>query len=114
MSEARGGQEEPPCAQGQGRLPGGATACLRPGVVANRSYPASEVRGSGWEEQPHVQGAVAAQVQEDLEEPSHVEGQEGGGEEIPLIQSKEQWLCFAGAAVKGYPTPTVRETQVRW
>ena len=23
----------------------------------------------------------------------------GGGEEIPLIQVKEQWLCFAGVAV---------------
>ena len=27
----------------------------------------------------------------------------GGGEEIPLIQGKEQRLCFAGAAVKRYP-----------
>ena len=26
-----------------------------------------------------------------------------GGKEIPLIQGKEQWLCFAGAAVKRYP-----------
>ena len=38
----------------------------------------------------------------------------GGGEEIPLFQGKEQWLHFAGAAVKRYPTPKVRETQVRW
>ena len=30
-----------------------------------------------------------------------------------LIQGKEQWLCFAGAAVKRYPTSKVRETQVR-
>ena len=37
----------------------------------------------------------------------------GGREEIPLIQSKEQWLRFAGAAVKRYPTSKVRETQVR-
>ena len=37
----------------------------------------------------------------------------GSGEEIPLVQGKEQWLCFAGAAVKRYPTPKVRETQVR-
>ena len=37
----------------------------------------------------------------------------GGGEEIPLVQGKEQWLRFAGAAVKAYPTFTVRETQVR-
>ena len=33
--------------------------------------------------------------------------------EIPLVQGKEQWLRFAGAAVKRYPTPKVRETQVR-
>ena len=37
----------------------------------------------------------------------------GGSEEIPLIQGKEQWLCFAGAAMKRYPTSKVRETQVR-
>ena len=37
----------------------------------------------------------------------------GGGEEIPLIQGKEQRLCFAGAAVKRYPMPKVREIQVR-
>ena len=58
-----------------------------------RSYPASEVRGGGREELPHapkpkargggqedqpnVQAAVAARVQEGLEELSHVEGQEG-------------------------------------
>ena len=73
-----------------------------------------EARGCGWEEQPHVQGVVAVQAQEGLEEPSHVEGQEGRWEEIPLIQGKEQWLCFAGAAMKRYPMPKVRETQVRW
>ena len=38
----------------------------------------------------------------------------GGGKEITLIQDKEQQLCFAAAAVKRYPTPKVRETQVRW
>ena len=37
-----------------------------------------------------------------------------GGEEIPLSQGKEQRLYFAGAAVKRYPMPKVRETQVRW
>ena len=37
-----------------------------------------------------------------------------GGEEIPLVQVKEQQLCFAGAAVKIYPTYKVREIQVRW
>ena len=38
----------------------------------------------------------------------------GGGEEIPLIQGKEQRPRFAGAAMKRYPTSKVRETQVRW
>ena len=37
----------------------------------------------------------------------------GGSEEIPLIQGKEQWLHFAGAAVKRYPMTKVRKTQVR-
>ena len=35
----------------------------------------------------------------------------GGSEEIPLIQGKEQRLCFAGAAMKRYPKPKVRETK---
>ena len=38
----------------------------------------------------------------------------GNCEEISLIQGKEEHLCFAGAAVKRYPTSKVRETQVRW
>ena len=37
-----------------------------------------------------------------------------GGKEITLGQGKEQRLSFAGAGVKRYPTPKVRETQVRW
>ena len=37
-----------------------------------------------------------------------------GGEEIPILQGKEQRLRYAGAAVKRYPTPKIRETQVRW
>ena len=37
----------------------------------------------------------------------------GGSKEIPLVQGKEQQLCFAGAAMKRYPTSKVRETQVR-
>ena len=38
----------------------------------------------------------------------------GVSEVIPFVQGKEQWLPFAGAAVKIYPPPKVRETQVRW
>ena len=39
--------------------------------------PKPEAKGSGREEQLHVQGAVAAWAQEGLEELSHNEGQEG-------------------------------------
>ena len=37
---------------------------------------------------------MAAQVQEGLEELSHItlKVRKGGGEEIPLVQGKEQWL----------------------
>jgi len=38
----------------------------------------------------------------------------GGHEEIPYIQGQEQWLHFAGAAMKRYPKSKIRETQVRW
>ena len=40
--------------------------------------------------------------------------QKRGLEELPCVQGKEQQLCFAGAAMKRYPTSKVRETQVRW
>ena len=67
MSEVRGdGREEIPHAPS-----------LRPGAVAGRSNHTTEARGGGWEDQPHVQGAMAAWAQEGLEELSHVEGQEG-------------------------------------
>ena len=50
-------------------------------VAAERSYhhtPKPKARGGGrGEDQPHVQGAVAARAQEGLEELSHIEGQEG-------------------------------------
>ena len=74
--------------------------------TAERSYPASEVRVGGRQEQPHVQGAVAARAQEGLEELLHFQCQEGR-----LVQGKKQWLHFAGADVKRYPTSKVREIQ---
>ena len=57
---------------------------------------------------------VAEQAQEGLVELANVEVKNSSSKEIPLIQDKEQWLCFAGAAMKRYPKPKVRETQVRW
>ena len=49
-----------------------------------KRYPTPEARGGGRVEQPHVQGAVAARVQEGLEELFHVKVRRGSGEEIPL------------------------------
>ena len=83
-------------------------------ATTRRSNPTPKARGGCWEEQSHLQGVVAVQAQESLEEISNVESQEGRREVIPLIQGKEQRLCFAGAAMKRYPTPKVRETQVKW
>ena len=68
-----------------------------------------EVKGSGLEEQPHVQGAVAARGQGY----STFKVRRGGHEEIPLVQGKERQLCFAGAAMRRYTVSKVRETQVR-
>ena len=59
--------------RGSGREYQTATAQER---LAERSYPVSEVGGGGREDQPHVQGAVAEPAQEGLVELSHVEGQE--------------------------------------
>ena len=49
----------------------------RPGAAGGRSYPMPKARGGGREDQPHVQGTVAARVQEGREELSHIEGPEG-------------------------------------
>ena len=87
-SEVRGRSREDPMPEG--RWPRGVTPRPRSGGTAQRRYPASEVRGGdqrsylasgvrggGREDQPHVQGAVAARAQEGLEELSHIEGQKG-------------------------------------
>ena len=53
--------------------------------MAERTYPAFEVRGSGREDKPHVQGAVGAWSQEGLRSFSTFKVRRGGGEEIPLV-----------------------------
>ena len=55
MSEVRGSGLECQAATAQ-EQPRGATLHLRSGAAAERSYPASEVRGGGQEELPRVQG----------------------------------------------------------
>ena len=79
------------------RIWGGA----RPGAAAGRSYPTSK-------EQWLCRHRRAERSY------STFKVRRGGGEEIPLVQGKEQWLRFAGAAVKGYPMTKIRKTQVRW
>ena len=111
MSGVRGGSQEGPMPEG--RRPRGAAPCPRSGAVAERSDPTPKARGGGLKELPHVQGVVAAQAQEGLEELLQFKVRRGGGEEISLLQGKEQQLRFAGAAMKRYPTSKVRETQVR-
>ena len=69
MSEVRGSGLECQAAMAQ-EQPRGATPHPRSGA-------APKARGSGREEQPHTQRTVAAWAQEGLEEPSHIEGQEG-------------------------------------
>ena len=91
--------------------------CPRSGAEAGRT---PCLKAGGQEELPHVRGQGQRPRVPDCDgagtaERSYprTEVKKGGGEEIPLVQGKEQWLLFAGAAVKRYPTPKVRETQVR-
>ena len=68
------------------------------------SYRTPEVRGGSREGIPHVQEVAAARAQEGREELLHVKVRRGHREKISLVQSKEQRLRFAGAAIKRYPT----------
>ena len=70
--------------------PRGAIPRLRPGAEAWRSNPMCKER---W----------LRRCRRAYRSYSAFKVRRGGGEEIPLIQDKEQWLHFAGAAVKRYP-----------
>ena len=70
--------------------------------MAERSYPTLEVRGGDREELPHVRGAAAVQHRRAERSYSTFKVRRGGHEEISLIHGKEQWLCFAGTAMKRY------------
>ena len=105
LGRRRSGLEVLPHAQGQGRdrecqaataqeWPRGATPCPRSGAAAERSYSMPEVRGGGRGDQPHIQGAVAARVQE-------------GQEELLLVTVRR-------GSLPRYPLSKVRETKVRW
>ena len=76
MPKVRGCDRECQAATVQER-PRGATPCPRTEAAPDRSYPTSEVRGDGGEEQTHNQVVAAAQAQKGREELCHFQGQEG-------------------------------------
>ena len=77
MSEVRGSsREELPHVRGQGWQLGRATPAQGQGWWPEE-LPHTEARGGSLEERPHIQGAVAVQAQEGLEELFHIQGQEG-------------------------------------
>ena len=93
--------------------------------MAERSYPTIEERGGGWECQaamaqewlrgdtPGPRSQAAAERSYPMSKERWLHGhrrakrsystfkvRRGGGEEVPLVQGKEQRWLFAGAAVK--------------
>ena len=82
--------------------------------TAERSYPASEAGVVARRSNPTSKERWLHRRRRAERSYSTLKVRRGGCEEIPLFQGKEQRLCFAGAAVKRYPMPKVRETQVRW
>ena len=98
--KVRDSKQEHLAAIAQEQRPRGASPRSMSGVAAKRIYPTSKERllcGRRRSERSYSTFKV----------------RRGGHEKIPLVQGKEQWLRFAGAAVKRYPTSKVRETQVR-
>ena len=75
-SEVRGSGQKCQAAMVQ-EWPRGATRRPMPGAVAGRTYPTPQGRACGREDQPHLQGAVAARAQEGLEELFHLQCQKG-------------------------------------
>ena len=86
------------------------------GAVTLRSHPKPEARGGSWEVPPTPEAWASGREEQTGEWwlRRHRRAQRsyptfkvrnGGGKEIPLVQGKEQRLCFAGTAGKRYPTP---------
>ena len=72
LLKVRGSDRERQAATAQEWRPRGASPPPRAWAAAEKSYHTPEVRDSGQEEQPHLQGAAAAPAQEGLEELPHV------------------------------------------
>ena len=74
-------------------------------MAAETSYPTTEVGAAAERTTPRPRsgGCVGAGgLREDTYSTfySTFKIRRGGHKEIPLVQGKQQWLCFAGAAVK--------------
>ena len=111
----------------------GATPCPRSGVatestrsddagVAERNCSMYEVRGGGQRGATlHPRSGAEAERSNPSSKEQRLCGRRRAERSYPtfkirrgdLIQGKEQWLRFAGAAVKRYPMSKVRETQIR-
>ena len=81
--------------------------------TAGRSHLASEARGGAWKSHTTSKERWLWGHRRASRSYPTLKVRKGSGKEIPLIQGKEQRLHFAEAAVKKYPMPKVRETQVR-
>ena len=87
-------------------------ACEMNAIVPFIEPPTPEARAGGREEQPEEWG-LCRHRRAKRSYPT-LKVRNGVSKQILIVQGKEQRLCFAGAAVKRYPTSKVRETQVRW
>ena len=58
--------------------------------MAERSHPASEARGSGREEQPHIQGAVAALCWSTHEEVLHAQGKRNPSKMVGVARGHQR------------------------
>ena len=72
------------------------------------SYPMPEVRAAAEKSNPTSKERWLHGHRRAKRNYSMFKVRRGGCEEIPLVQGKEQWLHFAGASVKRYPTSKVR------
>ena len=81
----------------EGRRPRGVTPRPRSGAAAKSArlrrcrkgqeeLPHAQGQGIGRDEQPHIQGAVAARAQEGLEELFHIQGRRGGMGRYPSFK----------------------------
>ena len=81
--------------------------------MAEWIYPSPEVRAAARRSYPVSKEWWLCRQRRAEKSYSTFKVRRGGPEKIPLIQGREQQLCFAGAAMKRYPMSKVRETQVR-